>query len=121
MFKRTLYVQVRENRFDIRNVDDGRSHHAVANPPFSHPRMLVGDFTAAEACLKALVRQARGSGFSLGTAIVMHPMEKLEGGLTQIESRVFRELALGAGASKVAVWVGAPLSDADVVAKLKAG
>ena len=121
MFKRSLYVQVRENRFDIRNVGDGRSYHATASPPFSHPRMLVGDFTAAEACLKALVEQARGSGFALKTEVLVHPMEKLEGGLTQIESRVFRELALGAGASKVAVWSGDPLSDAEVIAKLKAG
>jgi rod shape-determining protein MreB len=119
MFKRSLYVQVRENRFDIRNVGDGRSYHATASPPFSHPRMLVGDFTAAEACLKSLADQSRGSGFAFKTEMLMHPMERLEGGLTQIESRVFRELALGAGASKVAVWVGAPLGDADVVAKLK--
>lgn len=121
MFKRSLYVQVRENRFDIRNVGDGRSCHATASPPFSHPRMLVGDFTTAQACLKTLAEQARGSGFTLKTEMLMHPMEKLEGGLTQIEDRVFRELAAGAGASKAIVWTGAPLSDAEVVAKLKAG
>lgn len=120
MFKRILYVQVRENRFDIRNVDDGRSHHANANPPFSHPRMLVGDFTVAQACLKTLAEQARGS-FTLKTEMLVHPMEKLEGGLTQIESRVFQELAMGAGASKAVVWAGAPLGDAEVAAKLKGG
>ena len=121
MFRRTLYVQVRENRFDIRNVDDGRSFHAVASPPFSHPRMLVGDFTAAEACLKALVVETRGSGLVLKTDMLIHPMERLEGGLTQIESRVFEELAAGAGASRVVVWSGAPLGDAEVAAKLKDG
>lgn len=121
MFKRAPYVQVRENRFDIRNVGDGRAYHATASPPFSHPRMLVGDFTAAQACLKSLADQARGSGFALKTEMLIHPMEKLEGGMTQIESRVFQELALGAGASKAAVWLGAPLSDAEVVTKLKAG
>ncbi|PKO67103.1 MAG: hypothetical protein CVU20_14765 [Betaproteobacteria bacterium HGW-Betaproteobacteria-14] len=121
MFKRTLYVQVRENRFDIRNIGEGRSYHATASPLFSHPRMLVGDFTAAEACLKRLVVQARSAGFALKTEILIHPLEKLEGGLAQIESRLFRELALGTGASKVVVWSGAHLGDAEVVAKLKAG
>lgn len=121
MLRRTLYVQVRENRLDIRTVDDGRSFHAVASPPFSHPRMLVGDFTAAEACLKALVAKARGSGLVLKTDMIIHPMDKLEGGLTQIESRVFQELAMGAGASKVVVWSGAALGDAEVAARLKDG
>ena len=119
MFKRSLYVQVRENRFDIRNVGDGKTFHATASPPFSHPRMLVGDFTAAQSCLKTLADQARGSGFALKTEMLIHPMEKLEGGLTQIESRVFEELAAGAGASRVVVWSGAPLGDAEVAAKLK--
>ena len=121
MFKRSLYVQVRENRFDIRNVGDDRAYHAIASPPFSHPRMLVGDFTAAQACLKTLAEQAYGSGFALRTEMLIHPMEKFEGGLTQIESRVFEELAAGAGASRVVVWSGAPLSDTEVVTKLKAG
>ena len=121
MFKRTLYVQVRENRIDIRNVGDGQTYRATASPPFSHPRMLVGDFTAAQACLKTLAEQARGSGFTLKTEMLIHPMEKLDGGLTQIESRVFAELAAGAGASRVVVWSGAQLSDGEVVAKLKTG
>jgi hypothetical protein len=119
MFKRTLYVQVRENRFDIRNVGDGHSFHATASPPFSHARMLVGDFTAAQVCLTKLAAQARGTGFALKTEMLMHPMEKLEGGLTQLETRLFEELAAGAGASRVVVWVGPQLSDADVVSKLK--
>ena len=36
--------------------------------------------------------------FSMSPIIVVHPMEKIEGGLTGIEHRAFRELALGAGA-----------------------
>jgi rod shape-determining protein MreB len=121
MFKRTLYVQIRENRIDVRNVGESRTVQAVAQTPFSHPRMLVGDFTAAQACLKALADRARGAGLALKTEMLVHPMDKLEGGLTQIEDRVFRELAAGAGASKAVVWAGAPLSDAEVNAKLKGG
>ena len=36
-------------------------------------------------------------------------MEKLEGGLTQIEKRAFRELAFGAGASEIYLYSGTPL------------
>jgi rod shape-determining protein MreB len=51
--------------------------------------------------------------------VVIHPLEKIEGGLSQVEERLFHELAVGAGASKVVVWAGAPLSDAEVAAKLQ--
>jgi hypothetical protein len=119
VFSRSLYIQVRENRFEVRNVDVGRAVQHHASPGFSHPRMLVGDFTLAQSCLKSLVAQARGSGFVLSVAALVHPLEKIEGGLTQVEERLFEELAIGAGVSRAVVWIGAPLSDAEVVAKLK--
>ena len=119
MFTKSLYVQVRENQFQVRNVDDSRSIQMKANPGFSHQRMLVGNFTAAQECLKAALSEARGSGFSISTSVVIHPLEKIDGGLTQVEERLFHELAAGAGASKVFVWVGSPLSDAEVISKIK--
>ncbi|MFZ3287897.1 MAG: hypothetical protein WA191_13760 [Telluria sp.] len=119
MFAKSLYVQVRENQFVVRNIGDSRALQRNATPAFSHPRMLVGNFTAAQACLKKLLFEARGSGFALTTSVVIHPLEKIDGGLTQVEERLFHELAIGAGASKVVVWVGAPLSDSEVLSKLK--
>jgi rod shape-determining protein MreB len=119
MFTKSLYVQVRENQFQVRNVDDSRSIQLNATPGFSHQRMLVGNFTAAQECLKAAISEARGSGFALLTSVVIHPLEKIEGGLTQVEERLFHELAVGAGAAKVFVWDGAPLSDAEVISKIK--
>ena len=47
----------------------------------------------------------------------MHPMEKVEGGLTQIEERVFLEVAYGSGASKAAVWTGDQLRDEEIKGK----
>jgi rod shape-determining protein MreB and related proteins len=119
MLSKSLYVQVRENQFQIRNVDDSRSVQRQANPAFSSQRTLVDNFTAAQQCLKAALSEARGSRFVLSTRVVIHPVEKIDGGLTQSEDRLYRELAIGAGASKVIVWVGAPLSDAEVMLKIK--
>lgn len=119
MLTKNLYIQVRENHFTVRNLEDSRSFQKTANPPFSHPRMLVGNFSAAQACIKALVSEARGSGFALRTQVLIHPLEKVEGGLTQIEERMFEELAVGAGASKVLVWIGPLLSDSEAKSKIK--
>lgn len=119
MFSQSFYIQVRENQFQVRNTTKALSLQRQASPGFSHPRMLVGDFSAAQACLKSLLAEARGAGLILSTAVVIHPLENIEGGLSQVEERLFHELALGAGASKVVVWTGDPLSDAEVAAKLK--
>ncbi len=64
-----------------------------------------------------LVAETRG--LALYAPAVIHPLATLEGGLSQVEERLFQELARGAGASKVIVWVGAPLSDAEVLVKLR--
>jgi len=118
LFATVLYVQVRIDRFVVKNISKGTSVDGSAQPPFSHPRMLVGDFTTAQALLKRLVTDVR-QGFSLKTEMLIHPMERIEGGLTEIEDRALRELCIGAGASRVAVWVGSALSDEQVIAKLK--
>jgi rod shape-determining protein MreB and related proteins len=84
--------------------------------PFAHPRSLVSDFTVAEVLLKAFIKQVfKSSIFSPSPVVVMHPLGEHEGGLTQIELRAMRELALGAGASKVFIWQGPNLTDEQVM------
>lgn len=119
MFSKPLYIQVRPDEFQVRDLDTARTRRKQAIPEFSHPRMLVGNFSAAQACLKSLVSEIRG--LALFTPAVIHPLATLEGGLSQVEETTLRELARGAGASRVLVWVGAPLSDAEVLAKLRGG
>ena len=90
-------------------------HGEVVNP-FAHPRSLVSDFTVAEQLLKAAVKKVSGKGiFSVAPRIVMHPLGDPEGGFTQIERRAIREMGLGAGASKVVVWVGRNLTDSELL------
>ena len=92
----------------------------VTDQPFSHPRMLIGNFISAEAALKKVVRQVSSGSFLMPSpTVLMHPMEKLEGGLSQIEERVLREKALGAGARKAVLWTGHVLSDTEVIDKLR--
>jgi len=73
--------------------------------PFSHPRSLLNDFYNAERLLQAIVKKLTGKKFiSPAPAIIIHPMEKIEGGLTSIEIRAFKEMAYGAGAREVAIY-----------------
>ncbi len=83
-----------DKRFDVSN-------------PFSHPRLLICNFIKAEKILQHGIRELHKSAlFAPSPIAIVHPMEKLEGGVTDIECRVYRELALGAGARKVHLHVG---------------
>ncbi len=78
---------------------------------FSHPRTLISNFVAAQKLLQYIIHSLSKQKFLLfSPLIVIHPMEKLEGGLTQIEFRAFKELALGAGSRESVVYLGPELS-----------
>lgn len=69
--------------------------------PFeSHPRVLVGDFETAQVIFKHAVRSIAGRSF-LGPRIIVHIDKDAAGGVAQVESRAFMELAEAAGARDV--------------------
>ncbi|SDZ83626.1 rod shape-determining protein [Microbulbifer marinus] len=79
--------------------------------PFSHPRSLLRDFSAGEKLLQHIFRKLTDQTlFTPSPIVVLQPMEKTQGGLTEVEVRAFRELALGAGAREVEVYQGEELT-----------
>jgi rod shape-determining protein MreB and related proteins len=84
--------------------------------PFGHPRSLVSDFVVAEQLLKHQIRRVLANKlFSASPIVVMHPLGSPLGGFTQVELRAFSEMALGAGAAKVYLKEGRPLTDQEVL------
>jgi hypothetical protein len=108
----SIYVQVFTNRFVVKNIDSDQTLTVERNLEFASPRMLIADFTTAMHQLKGAVKSLRRG--LLAPHLLVHPMEQIEGGVTQVEYRVFLELGLGAGASKAGVHVGQPLSGGSV-------
>lgn len=87
----------------------GHSGLEVINP-YCHPRQLIGHFQYAEIIMQHAIRVVcRKTLFSPAPRVVLQPMEKLDGGLTDVEVRALRELCLGAGAREVVIYVGSPL------------
>lgn len=75
--------------------------------PFSHPRVLISDFTVGEKLLAHFFQIFNKEKFiAPSPTVVIHPMERTDGGLSGIERRAFRELGIGAGARKVYVYEG---------------
>jgi hypothetical protein len=92
---------------------------AVSEQPFTSYRLLVGDFAVAEKLLKKLIKDVSTKAlFAPAPTLLVHPVEMTEGGLSQVEERVFLELGLGAGGRKVRVHVGPELGDQGVIDKL---
>lgn len=113
----TLYVQVRNNSFRVRHIESRTERDVSARRPFTTTRLLVGQFQEAESLLRQAIREVSGRGlFQVSPIVVIHPIEMIEGGLSEVEQRIFRELALGSGARNVFVHIGAPLTDSQVVA-----
>jgi rod shape-determining protein MreB len=118
MFRADLYVRISIDRIDVRNVRSGRTAGEVADPAFSTSRLLIGQFMVAQELLRGAVRAVLGWWPLRTRHFVMHPLERIEGGLSQIEERVLQELAASAGSRYTIVWVGESLSDDDVRAML---
>ena len=75
--------------------------------PFSHSRSMVGDFQVAEKVIQYAVQKVhKNRFFSPAPRVVMYQLEKAEGGLSDVEIKVLRELALSAGAREVIVHEG---------------
>ncbi len=100
----------------------GEGHGVVLCNGFDHPRSIISDFTIAEATLRRFIRElGRGRPrkiLRLRPAMVIHPLTRLEGGLTMVEERALLELAIAVGAchGKAMVYTGPELTDEDVLA-----
>lgn len=112
--KPLVQVEVKKNGVQtIAAIGDAANFNSIN--PFSHPRVLFADFFVAEKLLQCIIKQLIGkTPLSPAPAIVLHPMEKTEGGLTMIENRAFMELALSAGARDAVIYQGAELSPASI-------
>ena len=53
--------------------------------------------------------------FAFSPIVIMHQIYKSEGGLSEVEQRVLRELGLDSGGREVHVWQGSRLSLQDLL------
>jgi rod shape-determining protein MreB len=114
-----VYVRVKKNQFRVRSLESAAEATFDAQPPFTTARLLVGQFLPAETLLKrALAEMSKGKLFALSPQVLIQPLDMVEGGLSEVEERVLKEVAMGAGASRVVVWVGRELSDTEAREKL---
>ena len=116
LFQNTiLYVRIRKDQFEIRNLATDPRTVARSLNGFSSERLLIANFSEAEATLMKAVKELATPGLfqSPPSFILMHPLEIISGGLSQVEDRVLRDLA-AICCRRSDIWVGPELSDEEV-------
>ncbi|RZA07344.1 MAG: hypothetical protein EOO68_03570 [Moraxellaceae bacterium] len=81
---------------------------------FSHPRMLLGEFELAEQILKQQIKQQHIFSNVGSYRVIVHPKEMLDGGLSTIEQRTFKELFLSIGFRDAVIWQHHDLCDEEL-------
>lgn len=120
-FSNELYLKISKNRFEVKNVSVDNAWHSVeaTDTPFTTERLLVGTFSAATPLLARLIDKAVPRSFiRRSPAVIIHPMEMVAGGLSEVEVKVFEELVLGAGAYRVVIHLGDELTNHEAQALL---
>ena len=118
----TLYLKLSCNQMHLSHLQSGRELNLQADPVFSNQRLLVADFAAAQQLLQRGIAELLPHRFlrlSRPPQLLIQSLERLEGGLSQVEERILLELGLGGGARKVRLHLGAELDNAGVIAKLR--
>ncbi|MCB2386841.1 rod shape-determining protein [Thalassolituus alkanivorans] len=101
--------QLKEQRNEQQN--EKQTQDITLINPLDHPRLLIADFSYAERLLRyGIVSVYEKSILPRSPVLIIQPMEKTEGGISDIERRMYTELGLSAGARKVYVHDGAPLA-----------
>ncbi|OLU31140.1 hypothetical protein BVH03_08860 [Pseudomonas sp. PA15(2017)] len=118
----TFYLRIACNHLHLTHLESARVTVLEADPPFSNQRLLVADFSIADRLIAKTVQglmPKRLTFLNAAPKLLIQPLERLEGGLSQVEERILMELGMGAGARKVVVHVGEILDAAGVRSRLK--
>ena len=88
----------------------------AADAPFTTHRLLIANIDHAQSCLRDCLNEVAGLASRLVKPdAIIHPLEMVEGGLSQVEQRVYGEVVYRAGAAPTPVWVGHELSDDEAI------
>jgi rod shape-determining protein MreB len=75
-----------------------------------HSRYFLADFICAEKILQHGIYTMHNTKIRPSPRVIVHQLEKTDGGLTDIEEKVLRELAVGAGAREVVIYLGCKIN-----------
>src|SRR5687767_10799778 len=104
IFKRVpVYIKLFENGVEIINLESGEAISRNSIEPFSTRRFIIADFNKASALIRSVMSELlpRKGIFPRQAKILIQQVERVEGGLSEIEKRALRDLGEMAGGTPV--------------------
>lgn len=95
-----VYVKIYNNKIEATNLANGNTVSLHATKKFSSSRIVIADFNSIEILLRSAFQEL-GLARKPRLKALMQIMEKVEGGLTELEKRGLRDLGEQAGAMEV--------------------
>ena len=101
-------VAVEDEALQAQNRDSTNIH--IQSGFEKHPRTVISNVELAAATLSYFIQKVMSKKALLRPVVVLHPTEKLDDGITQIEVKALTELGIQIGARKVYIWQGHTLT-----------
>ncbi len=115
-----LYIKVSKNYVEIIDVDKNIRVSEKSEKPFSSERLLIAEFNIAENFMNDLILKLKAkSSINRYSSILFHPLDYTEGGIAEVENRIFLEIAERLKGKIVKVWEGKELTNSQVIKELK--
>lgn len=88
----TIYIRLFSNKIEIRNIQRGVSISKVSEEAFSNERLLLANIDVAIRFAVDILNEIQGNNiFKANLKVLLQPMEKIEGGISQVEHMVFND------------------------------
>jgi hypothetical protein len=112
----TIYLRIFTNRVEVRSLEKDHTISRTAITPFSSERLLVAQYSAAVALIQEILEEmSGGKRLKAQLNVLIQPMEKTEGGLSEVEERALQDLGEHAGGKQVVIHLSqAMLSDTQI-------
>ncbi len=116
MFENTIYIRLYRNKATIRHIENKRQIVVIPNKSFTTKRLLIGNFSNAETAIKDGINTLyKTKWFYPSPKILIQQMEMNDGGLSEVEERILKEISIAVGARNCVVWDGSELTDNEVL------
>jgi len=91
--KETIYIRLFENKIQLRHLDSGQTINRTCSDKFSSERLLVASCSIAIKFIRDVLSEVQKDKLLKSSLVVLiQPMEKIEGGVSEVERMVFNDL-----------------------------
>jgi hypothetical protein len=98
----TIHIRLYTDKVIIRQLEKDVTIERTSDVPFSNARMVLANFKSADIFIRGILDEIyAGQRLAPSIKILIQPMEKLEGGISQVEDRSFSDLGMQLGGKSV--------------------